>query len=85
MLPVVQDLRTLAHLGALEGSRHEEPGDMDEAWRWYRAILRCSRHVGRHGVLIERQVAASQHEVAARQSSAGPRTLEPTRHGSAGP
>ena len=39
---------------------------MDEAWRWYRAILRCSRHVGMHGVVIERQVAAFQHEVAAR-------------------
>ena len=29
---------------------------MDEAWSWYKGMLRASRHLGRHGVLIERQM-----------------------------
>jgi hypothetical protein len=37
---------------------------MNEAWSWYRAILRSSRHVGKHGVIIERLVGASIHEKA---------------------
>ena len=32
---------------------------MDEAWAWYKAMLRSSRHVGRHGVLIERLIGAA--------------------------
>jgi hypothetical protein len=67
LLPVVQELRLLASLAALEGSRHEEKAEMEEAWRWYRATLRSSRHVGRHGVIIERLVGAVIHETAARR------------------
>ncbi len=54
LLPLVQHMRTLVHLGGLEGTRLEEQGAMDRAWDWYRAMLRCSRMVGRHGVLLER-------------------------------
>ena len=61
ILPVVQEIRTLADLAGLEGSRLEEKGAMNEAWAWYRAILRSSRHVGKHGVIIERLVGASIH------------------------
>jgi hypothetical protein len=64
ILPVVQEMRSLANLAGLEGSRLEEKGAMNEAWTWYRAILRSSRHVGKHGVIIERLVGASIHEKA---------------------
>ena len=40
---------------------------MEEAWSWYKAMLRASRHLGRHAVLIERQMAAYDHENAARR------------------
>jgi len=56
LLPAVQDLRELARLALLEASRLAEEGDMAGAWEWYRAVLRCSRHVGRHGGLVERRV-----------------------------
>ncbi len=65
LLPLVQDMRTLAALAGLEGSRLEEQGAMDRAWDWYRAMLRYSRLVGRHGVLIERLVGSSIHADAA--------------------
>ena len=39
---------------------------MRAAWGWYRAMLRYSRLVGRHGVLIERLVGAALHKMAAR-------------------
>ncbi len=65
LLPLVQDMRTIVALGALEGSRLEERGAMDRAWEWYRAMLRYSRLVGRHGVLIERLVGSSMHAEAA--------------------
>ncbi len=41
LLPVVQDLRTLGRLAELEGSRHEERGEMDEAWAGTRPC--CAR------------------------------------------
>ena len=49
---------------------------MAEAWRWYRAMTRASRHVGKRGVIIERMVGASLHEQATRRIlswSANPR------------
>jgi hypothetical protein len=66
LLPVVQDVAFLASLAGLEGTHHEQDGAMDEAWNWYRAMLRSSRHIGMHGVLIERMIGAMQHMVAAR-------------------
>jgi hypothetical protein len=65
LLPLVQDMRTLVALGGLEGTRHEEQGAMARAWEWYRAMLRYSRLVGRHGVLIERLIGSSMHAEAA--------------------
>jgi hypothetical protein len=66
LLPVIQEVAPLASLAGLEGSRHEHEGAMDQAWNWYRAMLRSSRHFGMHGVLVERMIGASQHKVAAR-------------------
>ncbi|MFO0955938.1 MAG: hypothetical protein U0800_00560 [Isosphaeraceae bacterium] len=57
LLDVTQELRhAFTPLALLEGSRLEEEGDMAGAWGWYRALVRCSRHSGRHGFLIERLV-----------------------------
>jgi hypothetical protein len=65
VLPVVQDVGTLSRLAGLEGSRLEDAGAMERAWLWYRAMLRSSRHIGMHGVLVERVFGARQHELAA--------------------
>ncbi len=59
---LTQDMRDLAILGALEGSRLEEAGAMSQAWDWYRAMLRFSRLVGRHGG--SRYLGARLHEPA---------------------
>src|SRR5262249_56556436 len=37
---------------------------VDRGWEWYRAMLRCSGLVGRHGVLIERGVGSALHKEA---------------------
>jgi hypothetical protein len=66
LLPVIQEVAPLASLAGLEGSRHEHEGAMDQAWNWYRAMLRSSRHFGMHGVLVERMIGAGQHKGAAR-------------------
>ena len=65
VLRLLNEVRTMADLAALEGSRHEEAGRMDRAWQWYRAMLRASRHVGTHGVLVERRFGAQMHANAA--------------------
>jgi hypothetical protein len=67
LLPLSQDMRFVAHLAGLEGSRLEEGGAMGQAWDWYRAMLRFSRHVGRHACLIERHIGAAVHEDATRR------------------
>jgi hypothetical protein len=77
LLPIVQEVSGLARMAGLEGSRHEEKGEMNQAWTWYRAMLRSSRHVGMHGVIIERLVGARMHELAAERAlhwAADPRT-----------
>jgi hypothetical protein len=66
-LPVIQDLGTLVQMAGLEGSRHEEKGEMAAAWTWYRAMLRSSRHVGMNGVLVQRMMGAYHHRLAARR------------------
>ena len=55
-----------AAMAALEG-RLEDAGKMAEAWDWYRAILRSSRLLGRHGVLVERNFGSYSHELAVRR------------------
>ena len=67
LLPVVQDLRTLGRLADLEGTRLEEKGAMAESWNWYKSILRSSRHIGRHGLIIERMVGAAMFETSSRR------------------
>src|SRR5262249_42600666 len=66
-LPMAQHLRTCSRLASLEGSRLEANGAMEQAWSWYKAMLRASRHLGRHGVLMERQMAAHDYQMAAQR------------------
>ena len=77
----VPESMVLAAMAALEGSRLEDAGKMDEAWDWYRAILRSSRLLGRHGVLVERNFGSYSHELAARRIvhwASDPRVDAPT-------
>jgi hypothetical protein len=53
-LKVAHDLRTLGALAEIAGLRMEAAGDLDQAWNWYRAGLRSSRHCGMNGSIIER-------------------------------
>jgi hypothetical protein len=63
---MLDEAAVLTGMAALEGSRLEQAGAMDDAWEWYRAILRCSRLVGRHGCLAQRILGANIHALAAR-------------------
>jgi hypothetical protein len=58
---VLQRARSLARLAVLEASRLEAEGDFVGAWGWYRAVLRCSRHFGHRGCLIERLIGIALH------------------------
>ena len=64
-LKVAQDLRTFARLAQLAGLRMEGQGDLEEAWTWYRAGLRSSRHVGMYGTFIERLIGNAIYSVLA--------------------
>ncbi len=63
---LIEDAIIFAGMAALEGSRLEDAGARDEAWDWYRAILRSSRLIGRHGTLYQRLQGARIHALAAR-------------------
>ena len=58
----VYDLWTLCQLALLEGDRLETTGNPSEAWPWYLGVLRCSRHIGQHGWIMERALGADLHE-----------------------
>lgn len=66
-LPVVNTVRQIIRLARLEGGRLESEGDLGGAWRWYRAMFRSSRHLGRHATAIERFVGIQVHQQACRQ------------------
>ena len=65
-LYLLESASVAAGLAALEGSRVEESGARMEAWDWYHAMLRCSRLIGRHGVLMQRLRGARIHSLASR-------------------
>src|SRR4051794_3895966 len=68
-LVVVQELRSFLSLAQLEGSRLEAEGNMGGAWRWYRALFRASRQIGRRATFIERLVRTQLHATATCQLS----------------
>jgi hypothetical protein len=51
-----QVLRKFATLALIAGLRMEARGELDEAWNWYRAALRSSRHCGMNGLSVERML-----------------------------
>ena len=65
-MELIPDAAVLSGMAALEGSRLEDAGDREGAWKWYRAILRCSRLIGRHGMLVQRNFGAKIHLLATR-------------------
>lgn len=65
VLNVDQELRRFTAMAGLRGSQLQEQGDLAGAWGWYRAMLRCSRHVGMHGVIVERAIGKALHDQAA--------------------
>jgi hypothetical protein len=70
LLPVISQIRTFQRLAQVEGGRLEAEGNFEGAWVWYRAIFRCSRHVGQKGTAIERLVGRSMHQLACRRITA---------------
>ena len=65
ILAIGTNLGSLSRLAFLEASRLEETGQMGDAWSWYKAILRSSRHVGKRGIMFERVTGAYMHRNAA--------------------
>ena len=45
---------------------YEEAGDLEGGWDWYDSMIACSRLVGRHGVLSQRNMGAKIHLLASR-------------------
>ena len=60
----IQGHRDLVRLALVEASRLRGAGDLAGAWGWYRAILRGSRHVGNHAVIIGRLVGIAEYATA---------------------
>lgn len=53
-LDATQATREFTRLAMLEAARQIDAGTPNAAWPWYRAALRCSRHVGMHAPIIGR-------------------------------
>ncbi|MBX6313234.1 MAG: hypothetical protein IRY99_10025 [Isosphaeraceae bacterium] len=56
--------RHFVRMALVEASRLRDEGDMAGAWMWYRAILRGSRLIGRHGPLIGWLVGVAEYSAA---------------------
>ena len=57
VMNLIEDAAVLAGMAAPGGLAARGRRRADEAWDWYRAILRCSRLIGRHGYLLQRITA----------------------------
>lgn len=65
LLEVTQELRQFQRVAILRCKKLESEGKPQEAWEWYRASIRASRHSGIQGCYIERLVGmALFHETA---------------------
>jgi hypothetical protein len=64
LLPVSQSLREFVRPALLEAARVSAEKSPAEAWTWYRALLRSSRHVGRHSATIGRMIGGAVHALA---------------------
>jgi hypothetical protein len=63
ILAVSQSLREFSKLGLLQASRIAAEKSPAEAWPWYRAVLRSSRHVGRHVDTLGRMIGIAIHSI----------------------
>jgi hypothetical protein len=64
-LDALNRIRDIADAATLEGTRLEALGDVAGAWNYYRAVLKSSRHYGRHGSVLEWDIGALMHGVIA--------------------
>ena len=62
-LTSLQEFREFHRLATMEASRLLAKEKPEESWMWARAIMRCSRHFGRHGGAIERVFGMSFHVI----------------------
>jgi hypothetical protein len=62
--PALGSGREFARLALLEASRRSAEGHAGEAWDWYRAVLRSSRHVGLHAGMVWRMVGSAMQATA---------------------
>jgi hypothetical protein len=65
LLPLSQSLRELAKMALLQASdtAAKKTPAAAEAWPWYRAVLRSSRHVSRHSETIGRSIGVAIHGI----------------------
>jgi hypothetical protein len=66
-LPEVTPARDLSQLAWLQGEREQSAGHLAEAWRWYRAVMRYSRHVAQRKDCIGRTLGSSLHASTAKR------------------
>jgi hypothetical protein len=59
--PVSQSLRDFARLALTQAAQKSAEKSPANAWTWYRALLRSSRHVGRHSEIIGRSIGVAIH------------------------
>jgi hypothetical protein len=69
-LPLIQEHRHFTRMVMVEASKHVADGDMAGAWGWYRASLRGSRLIGRHGFAIAVLVGIAEYQATMRQVNA---------------
>ncbi len=55
-LDVVFNLRSLSRLALLKADQCLSEGDVESAWEWHRAAIRCSQHISQNGCIIQRLV-----------------------------
>src|SRR5262249_1059254 len=60
-LRVPGHLRDLSRLAHKQARQLAEAGDVTEAWKWHRAVMRASRHPGLHGPIVERLTGEALH------------------------
>lgn len=60
----VSDCRTIGRLAEYSAIKAEADGKFDDAWRWHRALIRYSRHVGMYGDNHDRSTGTRLHEIA---------------------